>query len=161
MRIAAHTAIAAAILAAAGLQAQQPPPDRFRFERAIATDGSGPRRLAIDVALLAGAEPGFRDLRLFDQGGAPVPYLLLQPPSQQPQWNSGTLLPLATTEKTSGFEVDFRGANTIDAVRVEGCRRRSSSASRSRAAATASAGRCCRARARCSICRRRVCARRS
>ena len=29
-------------------------------------------------------------------------------------------MPLATTEKTSGFEVDFRGANTIDAVRVEG-----------------------------------------
>lgn len=120
MRAAAHTAVVAAILVTGGLHAQQAPPDRFRFERPIATDGSGPRRLAIDVPLLAGAEPGFRDLRLFDQTGAPVQYLLLQAPSRQPQWNSSTLLPLATTEKTSGFEVDFHGANTIDAVRIEG-----------------------------------------
>jgi len=120
VRAAAHTVLAAALLTAAALHAQQPPPDRFRFERPIATDGAGPRRLAIDVPLLAGAEPGFRDLRMFDRAGAQVPYLLLQSPAREPQWNPGTLLPLATTEKTSGFEVDFHGAHTIDAVRVGG-----------------------------------------
>lgn len=119
MRTAAHTAIAAAILAV-GIHAQQGPPDRSRFERPIITDGPGPRRLAIDVPLLAGAEPGLRDLRVFERNGTPVPYLLLQSPPRQPEWNTGTLLPLATTEKTSGFEVDFRSANTIDAVRVGG-----------------------------------------
>jgi hypothetical protein len=115
-----RTAIVAALLAAAALDARQAAPDRFRFERPIVTDGSGPRRLAIDVPLLAGAEPGFRDLRMFDQSGAQVPYLLLQAPSREPQWNTGTLLPLATTEKTSGFEVDFHAASTIDAIRVSG-----------------------------------------
>jgi len=119
MRTAAHTAIAAAILAV-GIHAQPGPPDRSRFERPIITDGAGPRRLAIDVPLLAGAEPGLRDLRVFERNGTPVPYLLLQAPPRQPEWNTGTLLPLATTEKTSGFEVDFRSANTIDAVRVGG-----------------------------------------
>ena len=35
--------------------AQQAPADRFRFERTIVTNGSGPRRLVIDVPLLVGA----------------------------------------------------------------------------------------------------------
>jgi hypothetical protein len=117
--------------------AQQAPPDRFRFERTIATNGSGPRRLAIDVPLLVGAEPylrrdprmpgdrppaasGLSDLRLFDQSGSPVPYLLLQAPARQPQWIGAIVLPLARTEKTSGFEADIHAAETIDAIRVSG-----------------------------------------
>jgi hypothetical protein len=124
--IAVRSSIAAAVLAAAGglasaaLNAQRRPADQFRFERPIVTEGAGPRRLAIDVALLAGAEPGLRDLRMFDQNGSPVPYLLLQAPSREPHWNGGALLPLVVTEKTSGFEVDFHGARTIDAIRVDG-----------------------------------------
>lgn len=48
----------------AGPSAQQTSADRFRFERTIVTNGSGPRRLAIDVPLLVGAEPYFgRDAR--------------------------------------------------------------------------------------------------
>jgi hypothetical protein len=120
VRRAAHAAVAAAILAAGGLHAQQSAPERFRVERPIVTDGSGPRRLAIDVPLLAGAEPGFRDMRIFDQTGDQVPYLLLQSPPREPQWDTGTLLALATTDETSGFEVDFHSAKTIDAVRVVG-----------------------------------------
>ncbi len=116
---------------------QQVSADRFRLERTIVTTGSGPRRLAIDVTLLAGAEPylargprmpgdrpsaasGLSDLRLFDQRGSPVPYLLLQAPPRQPQWSSAAVLPLARTEKTSGFEADFHAAETIDAIRVSG-----------------------------------------
>jgi hypothetical protein len=117
--------------------AQQAPSDRFRFERTIVTNGSGPRRLAIDVSLLVGAEPylgrdarmpgdrppaasGLSDLRLFDQQGSPVPHLLLQAPARQPQWSGAAVLPLARTEKTSGFEADFHAAETIDAIRVSG-----------------------------------------
>ncbi|MDP9322165.1 MAG: DUF3999 domain-containing protein [Acidobacteriota bacterium] len=117
--------------------AQQAPADRFRFERTIVTSGSGPRRLAIDVPLLIGAEPylardprmpgdrppaasGLSDLRLFDQSGSPVPHLLLQAPARQPQWSGGAVLPLARTDKTSGFEADFHAAETVDAIRVSG-----------------------------------------
>jgi hypothetical protein len=117
--------------------AQQTLADRFRFERTIVTNGSGPRRLAIDVTLLVGAEPylardariagdrppaasGLSDLRLFDQNGSPVPHLLLQAPPRQPQWSGAAVLPLARTEKTSGFEADFHAAEAIDAIRVSG-----------------------------------------
>ena len=47
-----------AVAAAVTLSAQQaaaPPP--FRYERPLVTGGAGPRRLAIDVPLLAGAAP--------------------------------------------------------------------------------------------------------
>jgi hypothetical protein len=113
------------------LKAQNTAADRFRFERTIDTGGAGPRRLAVDVPLLAGAEPylgrdagksasGLSDLRLFDQKGAQVSYLLLQSPGRQPHWRAGAVLPIARTEKTSGFEADFRAAETIDAIRVTG-----------------------------------------
>ncbi len=117
--------------------AQQASADRFRFERTIVTNGSGPRRLAIDVPLLVGAEPylgrdarmpgdrpqaasGLSDLRLFDQNGSPVPHLLLQPLPREPQWRGAAVFSLARTEKTSGFEADFHTVDTIDAIRVSG-----------------------------------------
>ena len=57
-RQAALTAIAAAILVRSGsITAQGPALPAFRFERPIRSDGEGPRRLAIDVTLLAGAAP--------------------------------------------------------------------------------------------------------
>lgn len=123
-------AIAAALLTLPAA-AQQASIDRFRFERAIETGGAGPRRLAVDVPLLTGAEPylgrnsasggsGLSDLRLLDQNGSPVPYLLLQSAPRQAQWNEGDILPLARTDKTSGFEADFREAQTVDTIRVLG-----------------------------------------
>jgi hypothetical protein len=114
------------------LKAQETVADRFRFERTIETGGAGPRRLAVDVPLLTGAEPylglreaakpasGLSDLRLFDRKGSQVPYLLLQSPARQPHWRGGVVLPLARAEKTSGFEADFHVAETIDAIRVSG-----------------------------------------
>lgn len=121
----------------AGPSAQQTSADRFRFERTIVTNGSGPRRLAIDVPLLVGAEPyfgrdarhagdrpptasGLSDIRLFDQNGSPVPHVLLQALPREPQWRGAAVLPLARTEKTSGFEADFHAAVTMDAIRVSG-----------------------------------------
>ena len=65
------------------------------------------------------AEGGLNDLRLFDASGRPVPYLLVQR-RQEPGWRDGRILPVAATKTTSGFEVDFGTASTIDRVRVAG-----------------------------------------
>ncbi len=113
------------------LLARQEP--RFQYQRTIQTQGTGPRRLAVDVTLLSGGAPfkvarpgeaavardGLSDLRLFAPGGRPVPYLLVQPRAE-PDWRSGRILPIAATKVTSGFDVDFRNAQPIDRVRVAG-----------------------------------------
>lgn len=102
-------------------------------ERAVVTAGAGPQRLAIDSVLLAGAAPfrvvrrgdaflaedGLADLRFF-AGDRPVPYLLVQPPSGAREWIRGTLLAVAATKTTSGFEVDLGSTTSIDALRVGG-----------------------------------------
>jgi hypothetical protein len=126
-------ALAVATAAAVTIRAQ--PSARFRFERPVTIAAPGPQRLAIDVPLLSGAAPftvvpagadrfvaqdGLADLRLFDAGGASVGYLLLYPPTREPEWTAGDLLPIATTQKTSGFEADFRSAAPIDAIRMDG-----------------------------------------
>jgi hypothetical protein len=111
--------------------ARQATTDHFRFERPISTGGSGPRRLAVDVPLLAGANPyldhdgangasRLSDLRLFDESGVPVPYLLLQSPPRRPRWDGATVLPIAATKTASGFEADFHAARPVDAIRVTG-----------------------------------------
>lgn len=114
-----------------GLAAAQEP--RFTFERSAQTQASGRQRLAVDVTLLSAGSPfrviqrgetmvaegGLNDLRLFDASGRPVPYLLVQP-RQEPGWYDGRILPVAATKTTSGFEVDFGNASTIDRVRVAG-----------------------------------------
>jgi hypothetical protein len=126
-----------AIVAGAAIQARQSGVDRFRYERPVVTAGAGPQRLAIDVPLLAGAAPvpstgpddqsrraasgrALADLRLFGENDAPVPYLLVYPPSRAPEWIQTRLLALARTEKTSGFEADLLSAVRIDAIRVSG-----------------------------------------
>lgn len=114
--------------------AQQPPPQtraQFRHERPVQTGGAGPRRLAIDVTLLAGSQPfqdrtasGLTDLRLFDAAGQEVQYLLVSNPREEPVWRSAQTLPVAPvetpTQKTSGFEVDLGEAITIDRFRIDG-----------------------------------------
>ena len=114
-----------------GLAAAQEP--RFTFERSAQTQASGRQRLAVDVTLLSAGSPfrviqrgetmvaegGLNDLRLFDASGRPVPYLLVQR-RQEPGWYDGRILPVAATKTTSGFEVDFGTASTIDRVRVAG-----------------------------------------
>lgn len=122
MRAQVFTAAAAVVMLIVPAWAQQPGPDRFRFERPIDTAGAGARRLAADVPLLAGAQPSLADLRLFDERGAPVPYILLQSPVRQRQWTDGEVLPIAATDKTSGFEADFQNAQPMDAIRVAGLR---------------------------------------
>ena len=127
------------LLAAAGLSilplvglAQREPDTTY--EVPVVTVGPGPQRLAIDAGLLAAgapfrvlrrgdryyAEDGLTDLRLVTDGGRPVPHLLIQAPAPEREWIPGSVLSVAATKKTSGFEVDLGGAPTVDMVRVEG-----------------------------------------
>ncbi len=120
-----------AVLPLVGLAQQAPD---ATYERPVSTVGPGPQRLAIDAALLAAgapfrvlrrgerfyAEDGLTDLRLVTDGGRPVPHLLIQPPAPEREWISGSILSVAATKKTSGFEVDLGAAHAVDMVRVEG-----------------------------------------
>lgn len=108
-----------------------------RVERAVLPGGAGPNRLALDVTVLAGAQPfhvtdvaaaegrvalasgGAADLRLFDRANREVPYLLVTP-SVEAQWRGARLLRVAPTKTTSGFEADLEHALPIDRVRIDG-----------------------------------------
>ena len=100
--------------------AQQTAVERSRFERSIDASGPGSRRLAIDVPLLSAAQPSLADLRLFDERGGAVPYILLRSQVRQQVWSHGEVLAIAATDKTSGFEADFHAAQPIDGIRVVG-----------------------------------------
>jgi hypothetical protein len=129
--------LAASALSSAGAGADGRQP-RFRSERQVVPGAAGPNRLEPDAVLLASAAPlayepgseggelgpyrgGLADLRLFDAAGREVPYLLIAPPSQAPEWRPGQILPVAATKTESGFEVDFgTAAQTFDRVRIAG-----------------------------------------
>ena len=132
-----------ALAAGSAPSAQSPAPPRFRVERTVAVTASGPQRLEVDVALLAGANRftiaaradgpivrhvasgGLSDLRLYNAAGAEVPYLLVPPPvTPRPPMAAGTVLPVTSTEtanaKSSGFEVDLGRAMMVDALQLDG-----------------------------------------
>lgn len=114
----------------------QGPAGRFQRERSAEVTTPGQQRLDIDVALLQGSQPftvispgerfiatgGLNDLRLFSADGAEIPYLLVPPSPDVPQFVSGRVLPITATdtpnEKASGFEVDFETAGVIDAIEL-------------------------------------------
>ncbi|HYK00291.1 MAG TPA: DUF3999 family protein [Thermoanaerobaculia bacterium] len=89
-------------------------------ERTVTPGGAGANRLDADVALVAGAAEGLRDLRLYDPQQREVGYLLIPPASREPQWVDGRILPIASTKTTSGFEVDLHGNATVDRLRLQG-----------------------------------------
>ena len=104
------------------------------YERPVVTAGPGPQRLAIDDGLLTAgapfrvlrrgersyAEDGLTDLRLVTEGGRPVPHLLIHSSSPEREWIGGSILNVATTKKSSGFEVDLGAPSAVDMIRVEG-----------------------------------------
>ena len=134
----------AAAISVAVLGAQQSATPAFRAERPIVVDGAGPRKLAIDVALLAGGAPfrvfssgtdesgrinaaaasGLGDLRIYDSGGREVGYLLLRNPPAPPRFRSATILPVAPVDtdrsRTSGFETDLGEQAIVDGLRLDG-----------------------------------------
>jgi hypothetical protein len=121
---------AAVVMGSMALLAQGSANARFQFQRSVEAVAAGPQRLDIDVALLAGAQPftvtqrgersvaagGLIDLRLFSAASVEVPYLLVPPSADAPTFTTGRILPVAATEKTSGFEVDLGEQTEVDAV---------------------------------------------
>lgn len=90
----------------------------YRHERNVTPGAAGPNRLDVDVTLLAGAQPDLRDLRLYS-GHREIGYLLVAPKTDR-RWLDGTILPIAATKKTSGFELDLARVANIDRVRLGG-----------------------------------------
>ncbi|HYM61501.1 MAG TPA: DUF3999 family protein [Thermoanaerobaculia bacterium] len=131
-------ALATILAAGAGLATN------FRFERTVTPAATGANRLDPDAALLGGAAAlrydvthapaalagdddrrfalagGLDDLRIFDAGGREVPYLLIAPPTEEPHWVRASILPIAPTKVTSGFEADLGGVWAVDRIRIEG-----------------------------------------
>lgn len=89
-------------------------------ERGVTPGAAGPNRLDVDVALLSRATGDLRDVRLLDPFGREVGYLVAAPASREPRWIDGRMLPIASTKKTSGFELDLGHAEEVDRVRFEG-----------------------------------------
>jgi len=92
----------------------------FAHERIVTPGARGANKLEVDVALLAKAQRDLRDLRLFDAQDREVGYLLVPPATTEPRWIDGSLLPIATTKNTSGFEVDLGRATNVDRLKLEG-----------------------------------------
>jgi hypothetical protein len=124
------TPLPLAVLAA--VIAQTPAPPTARYERPIVVAAPGPQRLPVDVTLLAGgapftivrrgmppravAEDGLADLRLTGSDGREVPYLLVYRAVPESTWLRATVLPIAATEKTSGFEADLGSVHEISGI---------------------------------------------
>lgn len=89
-------------------------------ERVVTPGARGPNRLDVDVALLAKAQPDLRDLRLHDAQDRELGYLLVPPPPPVHTWIGGTLLPVASTKNTSGFELDLGRPVLVDRLKLEG-----------------------------------------
>jgi hypothetical protein len=133
--------IAALLLLAGGAAASAQPasPDTLRHERAVTVTAPGPQRLDLDATVLAGTAPvrsveqaeprrrvvpqGPPDLRLYTEAGVEVPYLFVPPPQGVSRAIEGTLLAVAATKTTSGFEVDLREVvPALDGLALDGLR---------------------------------------
>jgi hypothetical protein len=122
------------VLAPASSAAEAP----SRFERPLTPGGPGANRAAVDVPLLRGAAPvryggvpargpgvpawqgRLEDLRIYTASGREVPYLLLPPPVREERWEEASILPIAATKASSGFEAETKGRRTTGRVRIEG-----------------------------------------
>jgi Protein of unknown function (DUF3999) len=91
----------------------------FSHERAVTPGASGANRLDVDVALLAGAQPDLRDLRLVDAQQREVGYLLVTPKGE-PRWLDGRVLSIRPTKFTSGWEINLGRAANVDRVKLDG-----------------------------------------
>ena len=128
--------MAVLVIASVAVGAQGPTAPKFRHERAVELTSGHAHRLDIDATLLTGSQPfavtgsderriatgGLDDLRLYDASGLEVPYLLVPPPVAGASWQPARALPVAQTEKTSGFEADLGEPVPVDAIRVSGIR---------------------------------------
>ena len=129
--------VAALLGAAAAAGAQPASPDGFRHERTVTVRAPGAQRLDIDAVMLAGTQAvtttqqalpvrrlvreGPPDLRLYTQAGVEVPFLFVPPPLDEQRAIDGSVLPIAATKTTSGFDVDFHEViPSLNGVTLEG-----------------------------------------
>jgi hypothetical protein len=124
-RFLACLALLAVPLAVTAEEGLLPAAPAFRFTRSVTPGAPGPNRLAVDAPVLAGAESRsgaalLSDLRLFADDGREVPYLLVAPPSREPEWVRSSILPVPATKTSSGFEADLGALRRIDRLRVSG-----------------------------------------
>ncbi|HET9272499.1 MAG TPA: hypothetical protein VFO31_30185, partial [Vicinamibacterales bacterium] len=129
--------MAVLLAAAAAASAQPVSPDAFRHERTVTVKTPGPQRLDVDAVMLAGTQAvtttqqalplrrlvrdGPPDLRLYTQAGVEVPFLFVPPTVDGQQAIDGSILPIAPTKTTSGFEVDFHEVvPALSGVTLEG-----------------------------------------
>jgi hypothetical protein len=68
----------------------------------------------------ARAVGGLSDLRFYDASGREIGYLLVPPPSVEPQWLPAQVLPTPTRDSLSGFQIDLGRSQLVDRVRVGG-----------------------------------------
>lgn len=97
-------------------------PQSFQHERTVTPGATGANRLDVDVPLLAGSAPDLHDLRFFDATGRELGYLFIQPRPREAKWTVATLLAVASTKTTSGFEADLGGIREVDRLRLHGIR---------------------------------------
>ena len=140
MTRAVRISLALVATSVASLTAQGSANARFQYERVAEAVESGPQRLDVDVSLLTGSQPftaedlggrsiangGLADLRLVDQNNSEVPYLLVEPKTDQPAYGTYPVLPISAIEKpdnkTSGFEVDAQAVRTMNAIVLDSVR---------------------------------------
>ncbi|MGH7438529.1 MAG: hypothetical protein ACRENE_22815, partial [Polyangiaceae bacterium] len=94
--------VAVGLLLAAGSVRADGSPDAFLYQRPLVPSRAGPTRVDVDFALIAGAQPGggLRDLRIRDEDGREVPYLLVAPVAKpSAPWRKGRVLPIPATAK--------------------------------------------------------------
>ncbi|HEU4886789.1 MAG TPA: DUF3999 family protein, partial [Thermoanaerobaculia bacterium] len=91
-----------------------------QVKRAVTPSAAGPNRLDVDVALLSRATTDLHDLRIVDAEQREVGYLLVEPAGGDARWVDGSRLPVASTKKSSGFELDLGRAEEIDRLRFDG-----------------------------------------
>ena len=121
-RLALAALAAASVASIASAQTDGPRP-AFTWERPVVSSGAGPRRLAVDVPLLAGANADLTDLRLFDASGRETPYLLVYSSPLAPTWAPAAILRIAPVDtpkvKQSGFEADLGRPMIVDRFRID------------------------------------------
>jgi hypothetical protein len=94
----------------------------FRFKRDIVPSGKGPQALEVDLSLLAGVAPDLHDLRIKDDSGREVPYVVVPQVSAAPIWRPGRMLPLVATKESSGFELDLGTSVRTSRMKLDGIR---------------------------------------
>jgi Protein of unknown function (DUF3999) len=113
-----RSVMALALIAASALAGSQ----SFQHERTVTPGSKGANRLDVDVPLLAGSSPDLHDVRLIDGNARELGYLLIRPQSREPEWTRATLLAVASTKTTSGFEADLGALRDVDRIRFAGVR---------------------------------------